>query len=264
MTRTRTARLLRLVAVAAVVVPLAGCELATASFRAEAKEEWNRTFTLPADGTFEVENTNGAIEVEPATGSEVEVRAERIAKSHSDEAARDLLKQIEIAVEQSGNRVRLKSKFPRSLHMSSAEVRYSVKVPASLSVRLENTNGRVSVNGVAGAVEASTTNGGVSGRALKGPVKASTTNGGVDVDVDAVHAGGIELETTNGGVKLHLPSSAKADLSASCVNGGISIDRLSMESGRESSRRHVEGQVNGGGPKVRVETVNGGVHVVGK
>ena len=164
MMRTRTAQLLRFVTIATVVVPLAACELATASFRAEAKEAWNRTFTLPATGTLEVENTNGGIKVEPATGSEVEVRAERIAKSHSEEAAKDLLKQVEIVVEQSGDRVRLKSKFPKSLHMSSVEIRYTVKVPPSLSVKLENTNGKVSVTEVANTVDASTTNGGVGAR----------------------------------------------------------------------------------------------------
>ena len=264
MMRTRPRQMIRIAALAAILAPLAACELATASFRAEAKEDWNRTFAIPAAGTLEIENTNGAIEVEPGTGTDVVVRAERIARSHSEDAAKDLLKQVEIVVEQAGDRVRLKAKHPRSLHGSGVEVRYWVKVPPSLSVKLENTNGKVSVTGVAGAVDASTTNGGVAARGLTGPVKASTTNGGVDVDVDTVHSGGIELETTNGGVTLRLPSSAKADLSASCVNGGISVQGLSVGSGGESSRRHVEGPLNGGGPRVRVETVNGGVRVVGK
>jgi DUF4097 and DUF4098 domain-containing protein YvlB len=263
MTLSRPSRLLRALIVGVLIAPLVACELATASFRAEAKEPWSRTFTVSATGMLEVENTNGAIEVEPGSGAAVEVRAERIAKAHSEEAAKDLLQQVEIVVEESGDRVRLKTRFPKSIRGGGVEVRYWVKVPPSLSVKLENTNGRVSVAGLAGSVDASTTNGGVSARGLTGPVKASTTNGGVDVDVDAVHASGIELETTNGGVKLHLPAAAKADLSANCVNGGISVDGLSM-SGGQTSRRHVEGQLNGGGPRVRLETVNGGVRVVGK
>ena len=42
-------------------------------------------------------NQNGPITVEPsAAGGQVEVRAERIARSSSDEAAKELLKKIEI------------------------------------------------------------------------------------------------------------------------------------------------------------------------
>ena len=261
---TRAHRLLGLLAIAALVAPLTACELAMANFKAEAREPWSQSFTLPENGRLELENTNGSIDVQPSAGAQVEVSAVRIAKAHTEEAAKDLLKQIEVSVEQSGDRLRLKAKYPRNLHMASAAVDFVVKVPATISVKVENTNGRVTLNGLANAVDATTTNGGVTGRSLKGPVRAATTNGGVDIDVDAVDAGGIELATTNGGVKLQLPESSKADISATCVNGGIKTERLALDNSNESSRRRVEGRLNGGGPRVRLETVNGGVRIVGK
>jgi DUF4097 and DUF4098 domain-containing protein YvlB len=260
----RVGRLPQILVLAVLVSPLAACELAMANLRAEAREPWTRSFTLPDNGRFELENTNGSIDVQPSDGSQIEVAAERIAKAASDEAAKALLKEIDITVDQSGDRVRLKSKYPRGLRMASVEIRYVVKVPATVSVKVENTNGRVTLTGLANAVDARTTNGGVSGRGLKGPVRASTTNGGVNVDVDVVHADGIELNTTNGGVKLQLPESAKADISATCVNGGISTERLALDGSGETSRRRVDGRLNGGGPRVRLETVNGGVRIVGK
>lgn len=252
----------RLAALAVIVFawPLAGCELATASFRAEARDDWSRSFAVGPGGRFELENTNGTIEVEPAGGAALEVRAERIAKAGSEEAARELLKQVEIVVNESADRVHLETKYPRGLRTGGTEVKYWVKVPASVAVKLDNTNGRITLRSLAGPVEASTTNGGVSGKGLTGPVRASTTNGGVDVDLDAVHADGVELSTTNGGVTLRLPEGAKATISASCVNGGISTSGLSMET-TESSRRRLEGRMNGGGPRVRLETTNGGVRI---
>lgn len=257
---TARQRLLSAMAAIAVTWPLVGCELATASYRAEARENWNQTFTVAADGQFELENTNGAIEVEPTAGTEVEVRAERIAKAGSEEAARELLKQVEIVVEATDRRVRIRTKYPSGWNRGGSEVRYWVKVPATLAVKVENTNGRIKLANLAGAVTASTTNGGISGDGLSGPVRASTTNGGVDVEVASVHDGGIELSTTNGGVSLKLPASAKADVSASCTNGGISTGGLSLET-VESSRRRLEGRLNGGGPRVRVETTNGGIRL---
>lgn len=264
MPNTRLRRFLPLLAVTLLITPLAACELAMANLHAEAREPWSQKFTLPPNGRLELENTNGGITVEPATGQEIEVSAERIAKASSDEAAKDLLKQVEIQVEQSGDRLRVKSKYPRDLHMARVEIRYTVKVPASISVKLENTNGKITLTNLANSVDASTTNGGVSASGLTGTVKASTTNGGLDIDVNAVAKDGIELSTTNGGVSLHLPSSSKADVSASCVNGGISVDHLTLDKSSDSSRRHVEGRLNGGGPRVKVETVNGGVRIAGK
>jgi DUF4097 and DUF4098 domain-containing protein YvlB len=84
------------------------------------------------------------------------------------------------------------------------------------------------------------------------------------MDVDAVHADGIRLQTTNGGVSLTLPSTAKADIEAQVTNGGIDTGSLNIERVGESTRRKLEGRLNGGGPRVRLETTNGGVHVGGK
>jgi DUF4097 and DUF4098 domain-containing protein YvlB len=253
-------RLLTAVAVIAVTYPLTACELATASFRAEAKEPWSQTFQVASGARFELENTNGSIDVESATGSEIEVRAERIAKAATEEGARELLKQVEIVVDATSDRVAIRTKYPSGWNRGGSEVRYWVKVPATVAVKVENTNGKVKLAGLAGAVEASTTNGGVSGEGLSGRVRASTTNGGVDISVTAVHAEGIDLSTTNGGVKLVLPASAKADVSARCTNGGISASGLSIETA-ESSRRRLEGRLNGGGPRVRLETTNGGIRL---
>ena len=51
-----------------------------------------------------------------------------------------------------------------------------------------------------------------------------------------------------------------ATISASVTNGGISADGLSIET-TESSRRRLEGRLNGGGPQVRLEGTNGGIRI---
>jgi DUF4097 and DUF4098 domain-containing protein YvlB len=183
-----------------------------------------------------------------------------VAKAASEEAARDLLKQLEIREDVSSSRVHLETKTPSGIRWGGLEVRYTVRVPAGTVVNVDNTNGRIKLIDLNGAVTAETTNGGVSGSGLTGAVHATTTNGGIDLDVSAVHADGISLETTNGGVSLKLPADAKADISASCVNGGISSD-LTLEKDGESSRRSLRGRLNGGGPRVSLETVNGGVRI---
>jgi DUF4097 and DUF4098 domain-containing protein YvlB len=210
----------------------------------------------------EVVNTNGEIDVAPGDGAQVEVTAERIAKAATDEAARDLLKDVRIEEQASPDRVRLETKTPPGMTRlgGSTEVRYHLKVPASATVRVRNTNGAVRVTGVTGAVRAETTNGGVRGIDLGGAVEATTTNGGVRLQVVSVADGGIRAETVNGGIDVTLPAAAKANVEANCVNGGISVSGLSIEGG-ESSRRRVDGRLNGGGPNVSLDTTNGGIRI---
>ena len=255
------------VAVAAVaVLASAGCELAFTDLSAQSKDEWTRTYDLSASGQVELTNANGEINVEPSTDGKVHVRAERTAKAATEEAARQLLAKITISEEASADRLRLATEGPSGSFLTGGHysVRYWLNVPAGASVKVTNTNGRVSVRDISGPVEARTTNGGVTARGLTGRVEASTTNGGVDVDVDRVHPDGIRLETTNGGVRLTLPQSARADVKAEVTNGGIDTGTLEIEKVGEATRRHLEGRLNGGGPRIDLETTNGGIKISGK
>jgi hypothetical protein len=228
----------------------------------KAQNEWTKSYTLSSSGQFEIANVNGVINASPATGEQVEVRAERIAKAGSDEAAQELLKKIEIVETASADRVRLETKAPRqNMGRSGHEVRYWVKVPAGIAVNFETVNGGVRLENLEGRIVASTTNGGVRGSGLKGQVKASTTNGGVDISMSEVTAE-IELETTNGGIRLSLPRDIKANLEARCTNGGVAVDDdFEGFQSVEKTRRRVTATLNGGGPLISVETTNGGVRV---
>jgi DUF4097 and DUF4098 domain-containing protein YvlB len=240
-----------------------GFSLGMASGRAT--DEWKKSYTISAAGRFEVRNTNGTVTVEQSTGQDtIEVRAERIAKASSDEAAQSLLKQIEITEDVRPDVVRLETKAPQSWRQNH-EVRYFIKVPKSIKVEARTTNGGVRLNGIANEVIASSQNGGIKGEGLSGHVDANTTNGGVEIGLDALANDGVRLETVNGGVQLQLPKTAKADISARCVNGGVHVDeQLTVESTGEKNRRRLEGRLNGGGSRIELATTNGGIHITGR
>jgi DUF4097 and DUF4098 domain-containing protein YvlB len=227
----------------------------------KAQDEWTRTYTLGAGGRVEIVNINGTIDVTASDGQAVSVRAERITKASNDEAARELLKKVEIVETASTDSVRIETKVPKmSWGRSGHEVRYYVKVPKGLSMNFETVNGGVRLANVDGQIVASTTNGGVRGKGLRGTVKAGTTNGGVEVELTDI-TGDVDLETTNGGIRLQLPEKAKASVEARCTNGGISVDdSLSVETA-EKSRRRFRGAMNGGGHRVSLETTNGGIRI---
>ena len=56
------------------------------------------------------------------------------------------------------------------------------------------------------------------------------------------------------------PADAKASISASVTNGGIDTSGLAIET-TQSSRRRLEGRLNGGGAPIQIEGTNGGIRI---
>jgi len=147
---------------------------------------------------------------------------------------------------------------------NSTQVHYTVKVPASAEVRFTTVNGGIELTGLSGRITAEATNGGIKARDVSGAIDASTTNGGVEVELARMPESGVKLECTNGGIELKLPSSARATISARITNGGINTDGVQISQTGESSRRRLEGTMNGGGPRIDIEGTNGGIRISGR
>lgn len=254
--------------VLAAAVAAAGCDIVTADLRAEESAAWHKTYTLAPKGHLEIHNVNGKIVVEPSTGNAVEIDATRKARGASPDAAKAALDRVNIAEDVSGSSIRIDTKITRSEGLSfmsgSVQVEYRVKVPAGADVKFETTNGGVEVNGLDGRIVAETTNGGVTARDISGQLEASTTNGGLEIDLKRMPEGGVKLDCTNGGITVRLPRDAKATIAASISNGGIKTDNLPLEPTGESNRRRLDAKMNGGGPRLEAEGVNGGIKLIGR
>ncbi len=264
MYRTRAALLVLPVLVIASAAS-AACDIAMSEQREKETAEWRKTYQLQPGGRLEIGNVNGKIDVRRGTGNTIDVVAEKVAHGPSKDAAKEALERIEIKDEASASLVKIETKLQRSnggmFSGGNLQVLYTVTVPANLEVRVTTVNGGVEVTGLEGRVVAEATNGGVRGRDISGTIEASTTNGGVDIELSKVAEAGVKLETTNGGIKLQLPSDAKASISARIVNGGIDTEGLAIESSGEKSKRRLDGQLNGGGPRIQLEGTNGGIRI---
>jgi len=254
-----------LAGLACLAVSLTACDLAALGHLAgRATDEWSRSYQLTPGGTIWIGNTNGRIEIEAADTQTVEVKAERIARATTDEAAREILPKIVIREDVRPDRIELQTERVSGFTMGiSFEVRYHVRAPKSAVVDVNNTNGAVLVTGMAGNVAAKTTNGSVTLRDLTGEVQGRTTNGSLNVDMASVASHSIALRTTNGSVTLRLPESTKADITATWTNGGISVGDVKMDVS-ERSRRRFEGRMNGGGAPIELHTTNGGIRIRGR
>ena len=258
----RLARRVLPVCILPLLLAAGACDIVSAGFGSEETAQWQKTYTLPANGRLEIANRNGAIDVEPSSGNSVEVTAIKKAKAGSPDAAKAELQKIQIAEDVSSSGIRLETKYNGQsggglFSGSNFQVEYHVKVPAGADVKFSTVNGGIELQGLTGHVDAETTNGGIRARAIGGPIVASTTNGGVEVDLTRV-AGDVKLECTNGGIRVRMPSDSKATISARLSNGTIDTGGLSIET-TESSRRRLEGRLNGGGPRIDLQGTNGGI-----
>jgi hypothetical protein len=246
-----------------LLLSIAGCDIVGADFRAQETAEWRKTYTLAGNGRVEIRNINGAIDARPSEDGKVEVVATKVARGGSPELARQALDRIEIVEQVSGDTVRIETKVQRTggfFNGGGGEVRYAVRLPRGASAQLSTTNGGVEVVGLDGRLTLESTNGGIRAREVAGLVEASTTNGGLDIDVTRIAEPGLTLENTNGGISLRLPADARATVSARVTNGGIDTGGLPLEV-RASSRRELEGTLNGGGPAVTIRGTNGGIRL---
>jgi DUF4097 and DUF4098 domain-containing protein YvlB len=264
-----TSRTLRAPYGAAVALPLflvmsAGCDVVTADLKHTEKAEWRKTYELSSNGRVEISNVNGKIQVEPSDGKTLEVVAEKTGRGASSESAKAALDRIEIREEASKEAVKVSTRLAQGggwFGGGGAQVQYMIRLPAGVEARFTTINGGVELARLTGRITAETTNGGVVAREVSGTIEATTTNGGVDVDLAGVDSGGATLQCTNGGIKLRLPADARVSVSARITNGGIDAGSLPFET-TESTRRRLEGRLNGGGPLIRIEGTNGGISII--
>lgn len=233
--------------------------------RAKAADVWERTYDIGDTPRLSISNTNGSVTVQTHDSPRITVRAERTVQAVTDEGARELLAATTINEDVQGSSVSLTTRRPPSFSMGQqAEVRYDVRVPRGASVAVRTTNGALLLEGVQGVVELETVNGRVRGARLGHVQRAETVNGSIDLSLDQVPRQGATIETVNGSVELTIPAATAATLAVRTVNGGISVDGFTRVDERERRRRRYDGALNGGGPDLRVETVNGSVTIRGQ
>lgn len=244
-------------------------------------ERIEKTFPMKASGAVSIENVNGNISVQSWDKGEVQIVAVKTVKATSEEAAKKDLQALKVTFRTEGEKLFVETEYPKSSFWdfnwfgggSSKDVAYTVMAPAGVTFELSSVNGAVAADVKESAVSAETVNGSVevSGAKL---LEATTVNGKVVFDVEAVGAvettnGSVEgtvrstkpaagsVETVNGSVRLRFTPAAAMHLDLENVNGSIDADF----SGLSGSKHCKGGEVNGGGAKFCVATVNGSIEI---
>jgi len=142
-------------------------------------------------------------------------------------------------------------------------VDYVVRVPRWANVTLSSTNGEIVAAGVGGSFRAESTNGTIKATDIDGQAHLETTNGDIELEVTKVTDDGVSCSTTNGSIDLTMPSASKASFEVETSNGSIDPTGLDLKVS-DKSRKSLHATVGGGGPRIKLETTNGGIRLRGR
>lgn len=233
----------------------------------EIGDQWEWRGPVKASQEVWIRNTNGPIEVVQGTGDVLEVIAEKSWR-HSSPSAVEIVavpteRGVTICALWAARERRCGDGGDYQLaraHKTDVAVRFSVKLPRGVRLDVSTVNGEVAIDGAAAPVTAATVNGAIGVYTSVGPVKASTVNGRIEATMEALTGGDVELETVNGGVTAVLPAKLNAVLDAQTVNGRVETEIPLQMTGRISPR-HVRGTIGSGGLTLKLNTVNGSIHI---
>jgi hypothetical protein len=261
--------------------------LASTSAQAEKlKARFDKTVPLKAGAKVELENVNGVVTFEAWDRAEVRIEAEKWAESSRTDVAKKVLGQVQIQVSQTPGGLKIQTKMPQHQdgfmnwlmgNSASAGANYRIRVPRQAVIaagnvngdlkltgtrggaKLVNINGAIAVDTLQGNLDVETVNGQIALTGLDGSVKATTVNGGIKAELAEVSKD-LRFETVNGGVDLRKPANSRMTLDAFMNHGTVESD-FRVAGGDPKRKNILKGTVNGGGSKVYIRTINGGIQI---
>jgi hypothetical protein len=253
--RARAVAVALAVAAAAVAAPCA-------AYASDA-EPFTWRGTVAAGKTLEIRGVNGRIEATGVAAGQVEIDARR----HGERSNPNDVK-IEVVEHEGG--VTVCAVYPdagntckpgggrMAVRDNDVKVDFTVKVPAGVLFKGATVNGNVRATGIASQVDINTVNGSID-FSTSSTGTAKTVNGAITASVGKV-AEPLEFKTVNGSITLSVPADLAATVEGSTVNGGIQSD-LPLTVEGKFGPRHITGTIGGGGPRITLQTVNGGIAI---
>jgi hypothetical protein len=205
-----------------------------------------KTFTVQPGGTLKVETSGGNVSVEPGSGDTVKVIAKEKIRADSEAEADQVLKDLELTIEQQGNDVTAIAKYHRGAGSwgswfgnTPVQVSFVVTVPSRYSTDLRTSGGDIAVGDLTGRMQARTSGGDVKLGNIDGTVDGGTSGGNVEL---RSCTGDTRLHTSGGNVRAE-KIVGKADLGTS--GGDIVVKLVENVLSAHTSGGDVEAGIGG-------------------
>jgi hypothetical protein len=245
-------------------------------------QEFRWSGALSAGKRIEIKGISGDIAVEPASGANVEVVANKSARR--GDASRVSIKVVEhatgvtiCAVYPTDDPNRMTSCVPSDsetahddggpVNVRSGEVTvaFKVRVPAGVDFVGRTVNGEITAEALASNVTSKTVNGSIR-ISTSGYANAKTVNGEINAQLGNPNwSGSLEFKTVNGEINIVLPAATAAKVDAKTFNGEINSEFPLTLTGKFGPRK-LTGTI--GGPlneqtmrELVLKTLNGSINL---
>ena len=222
--------------------------------RTEAYCEVREMRVRAPSGTISMEGLrNGGVYVTGWNHDSLVVRTRIRVTARSQSDARDIARQVRTVLR--GSTVEVEG--PRSNDDEQWSASLITMVPKRTDLRVETSNGPITVEQVNGDMSLRTSNGPMTLRDLAGSVRARTTNGPLTISLAGTRwdGSGLEARTTNGPLTISVPDDYNARLEAGTTNGPVNLGFPITVVGRIT--RDIATDLGKGGVTLRATTSNG-------
>lgn len=264
-----------------------------------ADSTFERTLATSGSPAVAVYTGSGSIRVHSGSDKEVRISAHVHSSDtwfgdHHDADSR--IRQIVTIppIHQDGDHIVIGERHPSSLY-HNITIDYELTIPRDAAVEAETGSGDIELTDVGSLLRAQSGSGSVRARGVHGPATLGTGSGDIELNETApgdvraqtgsgsirlqgvaggLHArtgsGDIEvsggltsewtLDTGSGSMRLNLGPQSHFSLDAETGSGTVRVSpTLAMSS--DLNRHHITGNVNGGGPALRIRTGSGDVEI---
>lgn len=266
----------------AIFVMLIACLISgcMGNFKAEVREE--KSWTLDAKNltALNISNTNGNISIIGSATDQIHIKAQKIIRANTEQAASDYLKKVVIQVKPNDDVLRIYHEIPKLTMNYTININYDITCPSSFGGKMVTTNGNISINSLQDDLTTTTTNGTITLKNVSGELDVKTTNGNINVGAAQIGSqnsftttnGSISLKilekmasltstTTNGSINLQLPTDFSGFIKANTINGRVESD---FKQNGESSKKNKNLSLQVGENqevKVNLKTTNGSIRI---
>jgi len=200
-----------------------------------ARDTVKKTFKVHPGGTVYLDLDHGNIRIEVGHDDLVHIEVDRIVEARDREEAKQILTTHELDFRQSGDDVRVRSRFEKDrwthkLWGKHAKFRTEIRVivPERYNIDFTDGAGNITIDDVIGSVGGRTGAGNVVMGSIRGPVDITSGAGNIDID-GAV--GRIEVTSGAGNITLH---SIEGEIRAHTGAGNV-MARISRQPDGDSS-----------------------------
>ena len=230
-----------------------------ATIAAASERKIHRTAQLDPTGSLSIDTHNGSITITTWNQANVDIVARIVP---ADFGRDEDVEKTDVKVTGSGGSIRIESDYsdvPTRLTWFGMQrdlplVHYTISMPATARLDVDVHNASVRVTALRGDLKVSTHNGDVDIADFDGAANIESHNGDVQIAYRNFTKSA-RVETHNGRIDFKLPAQARFHLDARGHHMDMSSD-FPITVGAMRDSRYV-GDVNGGGPELRVSTHNG-------